>query len=443
MLPAMIWKDLLVTLKDKKSLIITICMPAILTTILGFAFQGLMSGGSFVDQAEIAVVSLGSREQDMERITGLLESPSLEGRLSEGQKKDLLELLGGMDFERILYEDLLGSPGVEKFIHYEKMEFEKAGALLEKGKLAAVVVLPEGFTYNTFLNLALPFRNPITIEVIKHPDHSIKGEMVSGIIKGFSDALSAGIIAKQVLLEAAIENNAGDKAMEEIEDLISGMYNVGVRDIRTDELTVEGKRPVSSFQYYAVGMAVMFILYVAADGAQYSIDEVNNGTYRRLIMAGAGRLRFFASRFAATTLFVLIQLAVLISYSKLVFKTDWGSSAGTALLSVFLAVAVGGLSVLLAAINLRLKNSKASTVFQAVVIQIFALLGGSFFPVAGIPVMRRLGSLTVNGAAMSGYLKLMMGYGLEELTGTLVALSGIALALFIAGTFVAAAAKEV
>ena len=45
MLISMIWKDLLVILKDKKSLIITLCMPAILTTILGFAFQGMMSGG--------------------------------------------------------------------------------------------------------------------------------------------------------------------------------------------------------------------------------------------------------------------------------------------------------------------------------------------------------------------------------------------------------------
>ena len=113
------------------------------------------------------------------------------------------------------------------------------------------------------------------------------------------------------------------------------------------------------------------------------------------------------------------------------------------LLSVFLAVAVGGLSVLLSAINLRLKNSKASTIFQAVVIQIFALLGGSFFPVAGIPVMQRLGGLTINGAAMQGFLKLMMGYGPEELIGTLITLTGIALVLFAIGAFVAAEAREV
>lgn len=443
MLISMIWKDLLVILKDKKSLIITLCMPAILTTILGFAFQGMMSGGLSMDRANIAVVSLGSRERDIERIREFLDGPGMEGRISGEQERDLLELLDDMDFESILYEDVLGSEEVAEFIQYERMGLEKAKTLLERGELDAVVVLPEGFTYNTFMNLAMPFRNPVTIEVIKHPDRSIKGEMVSGIVKGFTDALSAGIIAKNVLLETFIENNVGDKATREIQGLVSGMYDVGVRDVRVDRVTVEGKRALSSFQYYAVGMAVMFILYVAADGGQYAMDEVNNGTYRRLIAAGTGRWRFFASRFAATTLFAIMQFTVLKYYSAFAFKTDWGSPLGVALLSVFLAVAVGGLSVLLSALNLRLKNSRATIVFQAVVIQVFALLGGSFFPVSGIPVMRKLGSLTINGAAMSGFLKLMMGYGLAEVAGTLAVLSGITLALLAAGVFAAAGTKEV
>jgi ABC-2 type transport system permease protein len=396
-----------------------------------------------MDRANIAVVSLGSRERDIERIREFLDGPGMEGRISGEQERDLLELLDDMDFESILYEDVLGSEEVAEFIQYERMGLEKAKTLLERGELDAVVVLPEGFTYNTFMNLAMPFRNPVTIEVIKHPDRSIKGEMVSGIVKGFTDALSAGIIAKNVLLETFIENNVGDKATREIQGLVSGMYDVGVRDVRVDRVTVEGKRALSSFQYYAVGMAVMFILYVAADGGQYAMDEVNNGTYRRLIAAGTGRWRFFASRFAATTLFAIMQFTVLKYYSAFAFKTDWGSPLGVALLSVFLAVAVGGLSVLLSALNLRLKNSRATIVFQAVVIQVFALLGGSFFPVSGIPVMRKLGSLTINGAAMSGFLKLMMGYGLAEVAGTLAVLSGITLALLAAGVFAAAGTKEV
>ena len=159
---------------------------------------------------------------------------------------------------------MLGSPEVAEFIQYERMGLDKANSLLEKGELTAVVVLPEGFTYNTFINLAMPFRNPINIEVIKHPDHSIKGEVVTGILKGFTDALSAGIIAKNVLLEASIENNVGDKATGEIEGLISGMYDVGIRDIKIDKVTVEGKRTVSSFSITRLGYGGYVICIGAA-----------------------------------------------------------------------------------------------------------------------------------------------------------------------------------
>ena len=99
--------------------------------------------------------------------------------------------------------------------------------------------------------------------------------------------------------------------------------------------------------------------------------------------------------------------------------------------------------MLLSALNLRLKNSRATIVFQAVVIQVSALLGGSFFPVSGVPVMKRLGDFTINGAAMQGFLRLMMGYSLSEVTGTIITLTGIALVLFAAGAVFAAAAGEV
>jgi ABC-2 type transport system permease protein len=141
MLLTMIWKDLLVMLKDKKSLLITLCMPAILTTILGFAFRGMMSSGVSIGRANIAMVSLGSREQDMEKIREFLDSPNLEGRLSNEQRKELLELLDDMDFEDILYEEVLGNPEVGEFIRYERMGLEEARTKLEKGELAAVVVL--------------------------------------------------------------------------------------------------------------------------------------------------------------------------------------------------------------------------------------------------------------------------------------------------------------
>jgi ABC-2 type transport system permease protein len=438
----MIWKDLLVSLKDRKSLMITLLMPAVLTTILGFAFSGVMNNEVSIGEARIAIVDMSNLQDDIERIEGLINEAARKGQISDDQRNKMLELVEKTNFEEILYRDVLGNGEIKKFLRYQRMTGEEARAALERGNVTAIVVIPERFLYNTFVNLTMPFKNPIEIEVVKHPNHTLKGDMVEGILRGFTDALSAGIIAKNTLIEAAIENNIGEKAYGEMGGLIEDIYRVGIKEVEFNKLAEEGKRPISSFQYYAVGMAVMFILYAASDGAQYAVDELKNRTYSRMILANTGLFRIFASRFIATTLFTLIQISVLVLYSKLVFKIDWGYFAGTAVLSILLAISVGALSVLLSSINLRLRDNRASLVFQAVFIQFSALVGGSFFPTGGVPIMKALGGVTVNGAAMQGYLKLMRGYHLADISSTLLMLAAITVVSFVSGTFIASGVRE-
>jgi ABC-2 type transport system permease protein len=438
----MIWKDLLVSLKDRKSLMITLLMPAVLTTILGFAFSGVMNNEVSIGEARIAIVDMSNLQDDIERIEGLINEAARKGQISDDQRNKMLELVEKTNFEEILYRDVLGNGEIKKFLRYQRMTGEEARAALERGNVTAIVVIPERFLYNTFVNLTMPFKNPIEIEVVKHPNHTLKGDMVEGILRGFTDVLSAGIIAKNTLIEAAIENNIGEKAYGEMGGLIEDIYSVGIKEVEFNKLAEEGKRPISSFHYYAVGMAVMFILYAASDGAQYAVDELKNRTYSRMILANTGLFRIFASRFIATTLFTLIQISVLVLYSKLVFKIDWGYFAGTAVLSILLAISVGALSVLLSSINLRLRDNRASLVFQAVFIQFSALVGGSFFPTGGVPIMKALGGVTVNGAAMQGYLKLMRGYHLADISSTLLMLAAITVVSFVSGTFIASGVRE-
>lgn len=442
MLLPMIWKDLLVSLKDRKSLMITLLMPAVLTTILGFAFSGVMNNEVSIGEARIAIVDMSNLQDDIERIEGLINEAARKGQISDDQRNKMLELVEKTNFEEILYRDVLGNGEIKKFLRYQRMTGEEARAALERGNVTAIVVIPERFLYNTFVNLTMPFKNPIEIVVVKHPNHTLKGDMVEGILRGFTDVLSAGIIAKNTLIEAAIENNIGEKAYGEMGGLIEDIYSVGIKEVEFNKLAEEGKRPISSFHYYAVGMAVMFILYAASDGAQYAVDELKNRTYSRMILANTGLFRIFASRFIATTLFTLIQISVLVLYSKLVFKIDWGYFAGTAVLSILLAISVGALSVLLSSINLRLRDNRASLVFQAVFIQFSALVGGSFFPTGGVPIMKALGGVTVNGAAMQGYLKLMRGYHLADISSTLLMLAAITVVSFVSGTFIASGVRE-
>jgi len=442
MLLHVIWKDLLVSFKDKKDLIITLLMPAILIAILGTAFGGLMSDGIDIGKANIAIVNMCDSQRDMKKLEEFIGDSLIGGRIEEGQREEIMDFAGEFDFQEILFEEVLGNSEVSKFLEYRNMSHEEATAALGKGEITAIVVIPEGFMYDTFINLLMPFRNPVEIEIVKHPDHVLKGDLVEGILKGFTNALSAGIIAKNTFMEAAIENNMGDEAYGELESITKGIYETDVRDIEFNRITQEGKKAVSGFQYYAIGMVVMFILYAAANGAQYTIDEVRNNTFSRMILANTGLLRIFTSRFVSTTLFALVQISVLVLYSTLAFNINWGNFTDMSVLTLFLAVAVGGLSVFLSSINLRLKDARASIVFQAGVIQFMALIGGSFVPMNGAPFIQRIGNLTINGAAMQGYLKLMQGYHIYEITGILLTLAAFTTLSLGAGIVIAAGSKE-
>jgi ABC-2 type transport system permease protein len=436
-----IWKDLLVSFKDKKSLVITILMPAILTAILGFAFSGMMGGNKTLGRAEVAVVNMGDWQEDIKEFEGFLNSP-IGRQIEESQKEKIIESIYEFNFEDILYREVLSNTEVSKFLNYRKMPLKEAEEALKEGEITAMIVIPEGFLYKTLINLLMPFRTPVEIEVIKHPDHLLKGDMVEGILKGFTDALSAGIIAKNTFLEIAIENNIGDKAYGELDNIINGMYRTGIRDINLNKVTEEGKKTISSFQYYAVGMAVMFILYAAADGAHYTIDELKNGTYNRMILANTGICRIMASRFISTSIFSAVQITVLMLFSRFAFNTHWGDFTGILVLTLFLALAVGSLSVFLSSINLRLKDNRASIVFQAGFIQFSALIGGSFFPMDAVPLLKKMGTFTVNGAAMQGFLKLMRGYHIWEITGILLILTAVTGISLAAGAVITAGIKE-
>lgn len=436
-----IWKDLLVSFKDKKSLVITILMPAILTAILGFAFSGMMGGNKTLGRAEVAVVNMGDWQEDIKEFEGFLNSP-IGRQIEESQKEKIIESIYEFNFEDILYREVLSNTEVSKFLNYRKMPLKEAEEALKEGEITAMIVIPEGFLYKTLINLLTPFRTPVEIEVIKDPDHLLKGDMVEGILKGFTDALSAGIIAKNTFLEIAIENNIGDKAYGELDNIINGMYRTGIRDINLNKVTEEGKKTISSFQYYAVGMAVMFILYAAADGAHYTIDELKNGTYNRMILANTGICRIMASRFISTSIFSAVQITVLMLFSRFAFNTHWGDFTGILVLTLFLALAVGSLSVFLSSINLRLKDNRASIVFQAGFIQFSALIGGSFFPMDAVPLLKKMGTFTVNGAAMQGFLKLMRGYHIWEITGILLILTAVTGISLAAGAVITAGIKE-
>lgn len=423
----MIWimtiKDFKRMLRDRKALMITLLMPAILTAILGFSLGGSFSGEIQLDRAEVAVVSNANIEADEEKLREFFEQGLMQLSMSETEADEVIQQVIEVNFEQIFLEEVLNNEVIQPFIQYEEMTKEQAQQKLDDGVLTSIIIIPEHFHYNMWLSFFTPFRNDVEIRIQKGSNHQLKASIVEQIVKGYTDHLSVGIIAKQVLLEKSAEFNVGDLVYNELGNFMESLMTIELNETAIESASVAGKESITSFHYYAAGMGVMFMLFSAAYAASYCVNERFILTYSRMKMAGISNFTVLSGRFLSSSVFVFFQLAFLMVFSKLLFQISWGSLVVIFALTMAASLAVASLAVFLSAINLIVANDRMSEVFQSAILPLMALVGGSFVPNSNLPsILKIIGDQTINGATLNGYLMAMQGYSLSDVQGQLAVL---------------------
>jgi ABC-2 type transport system permease protein len=426
---SIISKDLKTILSDKKALATILIMPLVLMVILSSALRGsFMGGGDWsMNKVNIAVVKQYNKAEDAARFESSLTGGVLARGMGEKAAEELKISGEAVDPEKIFLEDFLGSQEVSKIIAFRVEEEGRALELLNSGKVYAVVLLPESFYYDMKVNLLTPFRNKVDIRVLTHPDHSISGQLVQSVMEAYTDAMGSVIIGKNVLVESALAHGLTAAGFSGMKEAMDGITEV-MKNIRVsiDAIEVEGRRQISSFDYYSAAMLTMFILFAAGHGGRMLLEEKDNITYQRMIMAGTPRLSILAGKFFTVFLIALLQIGIMITFSRYVLKVQWGDSTAVLLISLSAAFATAGIGGALAAATFRAGNYKMANIFEAAVIQGMALVGGSYFPIEIMPsIFQKLSFLSINGVALKAYLKLMKGYGIEEVTIHIAALTAV------------------
>jgi ABC-type multidrug transport system permease subunit len=121
---------------------------------------------------------------------------------------------------------------------------------------------------------------------------------------------------------------------------------------------------------------------------------------------------------------VFIQLCLLIFFSTFVLGVEWGAYTSVLILSLFTAFAVAGLGILLAAVTFVSDKTRIASLFESVIFQIMGLLGGAYIPLEVLPEeMRLLSKMPLNGVALDGYLKIMAGSPVAEISSNMLLLT--------------------
>jgi len=424
---SIIIKDLKTVLSDKQAIITTMLMPVILMTILSMALKGsfISSDDVVMEEIKIAVVKQYDEITDSQIFTKTLE-----------EKLNIALTGDEANPEKIFFEDFLGSKEISKLINYRVEEEEKAMELLNQGEISAIIILPEKYIYDMKINLLTPFRNNVNVKILTHPDRTIDGEIVTSVMEAYTNTMSSIIIGKNVLIESASANDIGgdgfdniDKVMEDMTDLVEGM-NVSIENI-----TVDGRQSIKSSDYYAAAMMTMFILFAAGQGGRMLLEEKDNQTYQRMVIADISKTHILTGKFFTIFLIASTQIAIMLVYSYFALKVKWGDVSSIVVLSVTSAFAVAGLGIFIASFTYRAGNYRMANLFENVIIQVMALLGGSFFPLDLMPeAIQKISFISLNGVALKSYLKIILGYNFADissnililaLTGSLFTIAGI------------------
>lgn len=227
-------KDVRILLSDKKMLAILILMPIILMTILGSGLSGSFQSGTDFEKFNVGIV----REYEFVSPQEALESISIV----EGIDTRNIDF----NIDEVIFDKVLKSEDIEKlFVSSEYLSRDSALEALGNGEISSVVVFPENFLKDTYINMITPFKQKIKIEIIVDPNQNIKSQIVIAVFSGFEDYLNHMITAKSLFTETVIKSGLGYEALENLDKVYESFEDEFGSDINISYSNFEAKKTVS------------------------------------------------------------------------------------------------------------------------------------------------------------------------------------------------------
>ncbi len=426
MLRILLAKDLRRAWRNPLPWLINLALPLCITALIGLVFGGTSDSGA-LGRIRFAVV-----DEDKTVLSDFL-------RGAANQRE------GGKYLEPVL------------------LDREEAMRQILDDKLSAAVIIPTNFMRNY-----LTGRAPVSLELIKNPAESIHPAVLEELLGAVVTAMNA--VARNFQSEfpdwqAVIEGHgdyhevsrlidrAGDKlkAARKYVNPPLVMYDKDTDSDhaagdapKTGEMKSGPAKPGASksgpsfniFGYLLVGMAAMFLLFLAGNGMADLYRELRLHTFERYHTLQQRLLPFVAGKVAFAVVMLLLCSAVMLGGGGLIFRIHWQQPLALAALAIGYACFAAGLFAFLVAV---MPDERRAAVLNNIAGMLLGLAGGCAFPPDQLPAFMRQ-HLTpllpsywfVNTARnlQAGVAGVAWGPVTLELIGLGVVLTGLAVFLF-------------
>jgi linearmycin/streptolysin S transport system permease protein len=358
-------KDLRRRLRDRTAVLVALVLPFGLAWIFSLTL-GNVDNGSFT--ATYAVVNGDPGGHLPQRFT---------------------ELLKGLDFVKLR----------------DAASEAEADRLAMDGGIDAAFVFPPGFTQDVQAGRGGH------IEVVASPDASIGSVVADSLARSYGSNLDA--LGLSVATVASAGGSSGPAVLARAQ---------AVRPAATIQTATTADQVASQSTFFAIGMAVFFLFFAVEFGVRGLLEEREQGTLSRLLVAPVDPSSVIGGKALASLVVGLVSTSLLVVATTWLLGAEWGDPLGVALLVVAGVLAAVGVTAMVASFATTTAQAGA---FVSVVAVVGGLLGGTFFPISQAGWLGTVRFLSPQGWLMQGFQELSSGGGVRDIATSLVGVLAI------------------
>ena len=369
---ALIRKDIILFLNDKRALVLTLLMPILLAAFFGYITGG--SGKKDAAKIEIALVQIDQHVISQKIVAGLKSDTSLQ---------------------------------------IQELNLDAAQDLVRKGKLAVTIVLPDGFgeaAAKAFFNAKgkpdLPmYYDPSQGTVLA----MVKGILVQHVMQSVSAEMFSGTSGSKMVEQSIAELDAmpaQNSDQKELKTFLGSLKNFQEYQQSSNQVTegastdsqqkpaglsmpftpkdeaISAKTGIaSSYNGYAhsfAGMTVQFILFLAIDAGIGVLLSRKQGLWNRLLAAPVSMTTLIIARALSCALIAFFVSCVLCIVAILVFQVEiLGSVVGLIGIAICFSLMTASFGLLIAAFGKTPEAARGIATFATLVL---VMLGGAWMP---------------------------------------------------------------
>ena len=279
-------------------------------------------------------------------------------------------------------------------------EAQTADQKVRDGDLAAVVVIPAGYTDRQLADQALP------LDVIIDQSQP-SSQTVSRALETVSGRLLGAVEAAHISQTGRAQNNLYDSLAEAISAWQEPPLTVAVVKATNNTAEEKGAASVSGYAQASAGMMVQFSIFGLITSAMVLMLERKSGTLQRLLSSPIRSYEIIAGHVLAMFCIVFAQQLILVLVGQLVFGVDYARQPLAILLMItVLSFWAASLGLLISAFS---RKEDQVITLSLIAMFVFAAMGGAWFPleVAG-KAFAAVGHIMPTAWAMDGFQNILL-----------------------------------